>query len=254
MGTKLQTVNIQGHLYRKRLPPQKKNMGVPICSNPKIDHAMWVEEKLKFSKSQKLQRRRIPQTFRRCSQSLNDPSSSTTTVHLPPSMPSKSCTDQASSRHRASPRNRASTVSKITCIIWRIKMGEGRTKFGQHPVVVFHNFFNFPLRLHSPMVRENEKPIVACFMASLPALETSSKCFAQSMRRRKSLCPLGALEEFVSQLGRIAATTVPMHPDWKGSRFNDWRESLIPANRSKPCRFLLARSIAWLDMEATGIG
>lgn len=91
-------------------------------------------------------------------------------------------------------------------------------------------------------------------MASLPALETSSKCFAQSTRRRKSLCPLGALEEFVSQLGRIAATTVPMHPDWKGSRFNDWRESLIPANRSKPCRFLLARSIAWLDMEATGIG
>lgn len=218
-------------------------MCVPICSNP--DHAMWAEEKLKLSKSQKLQRRRIPQTFRRGSQSLNDPSSSNTTTYLPPSMPSKSCTDQASSRHRASPRNRASTVSMITCIIWRIKMG---ANFGQHLVVVFHNFFNFPLRLHNPMVRENEKPIVACFMASLPALETSSKCFAQWTRRRKSL------EGFVSQLGRIAATTVPMHPDWKGSRFNDWRESFIPVNRSNPRRFLLARSIAWLDMEATGIG
>ena len=235
MGTKLQTVNIQGHLYRKCLP--KKNMCVPICSNPKIDHAMWAEEKLKLSKSQKLQRRRIPQTFRRGSQSLNDPSSSTTTTYLPPSMPSKLCTDQASSRHRASPRNRASTVSRITCIIRRIKMGEDRTKFGQHLVVVFHNFFNFPLRLHNPMVQENEKPIVACFMASLPALETSSKCFAQWTRRRKSLCPR-------SQLGRIEVIAVRMR----------LFEPFIPVNRSKPCRFLLARSIAWLDMEATGIG
>ena len=27
-------------------------------------------------------------------------------------------------------------------------------------VVVFHNFFDFPLRLHSPMVHERGKPIV----------------------------------------------------------------------------------------------